>query len=188
MLTQLLFHPLIGGFLLAAILAAVMSTISSQLLVSSSSLSEDFYKVFVRPGAGQRELVLVSRLAVVMVALFAVALAWDRDTTILSLVSNAWAGFGAAFGPLILFSLFWPGMTRNGALAGIITGAATVLLWIHAPFTLNGQPPGVVIYEIVPGFICSSLAICWVSKLGVAQEQGIKTEFAEMLEKLIPPP
>ncbi|MDA8962489.1 sodium/proline symporter PutP, partial [Congregibacter sp.] len=111
LLSQLLFHPLIGGFLLAAILAAIMSTISSQLLVSSSSLTEDFYKNFVRRSASQKELVLVGRLSVLAVSVVAVVLAFDRSASILSLVSNAWAGFGAAFGPIILLSLFWKRLT-----------------------------------------------------------------------------
>mgnify|MGYP003630693775 FL=1 len=138
--SQVLFHPLISGFLLAAILAAIMSTISSQLLVSSSSLTEDFYKTFLRKEASQKELVLIGRLSVLAVSLVAIFLAFDRSSNILSLVSYAWAGFGAAFGPLILLSLFWRGITRNGALAGMITGAVTVLVWLYAPITVGGQP------------------------------------------------
>nr|AWJ66440.1 proline/sodium symporter [uncultured bacterium] len=97
--SQFLFHPLISGFLLAAILAAIMSTISSQLLVTSSSLTEDFYKAFLRRDASDRELVTVGRISVLLVSLVAIALAWDPNSTILGLVANAWAGFGAAFGP-----------------------------------------------------------------------------------------
>lgn len=151
-LSQVLFHPLITGFLLAAILAAIMSTISSQLLVSSSSLTQDVYKTFVRRSASQRELVFISRLSVLAVSLAAIALAFDRSSSILTLVSNAWAGFGAAFGPVILLSLYWRNMTRNGALAGMITGAVTVLLWIYAPIDIDGQPLTAYLYEIVPGF------------------------------------
>ncbi|HZW15378.1 MAG TPA: sodium/proline symporter PutP, partial [Brevundimonas sp.] len=132
-LSDVLFHPLISGFLLAAILAAIMSTISSQLLVASSSLTEDFYAMFIRRDAPQKELVLVGRLAVLAVALAAIGLAYSPDNNVLGLVANAWAGFGAAFGPLIILSLTWKRMTRNGALAGMITGAAVVLFWIFAP-------------------------------------------------------
>ncbi len=163
-LSQTLFHPLIGGFLLAAILAAIMSTISSQLLVSSSSLTGDFYRIFLRKHASQKELVLVGRLSVILVALIAIALAYDRNSSILSLVSNAWAGFGAAFGPLILISLFWKGMTRAAAIAGMISGAVTVLIWIYAPITLHGETLGSIMYEIVPGFLVSSVVIFVVSK------------------------
>lgn len=151
-LSQVLFHPFITGFLLAAILAAIMSTISSQLLVSSSSLTQDFYKTFVHRSASQRELVFIGRLSVLAVSLVAIGLAFDRSSSILTLVSNAWAGFGAAFGPVILLSLYWRNMTRNGALAGMVTGAATVLIWIYAPIEINGQPLTAYLYEIVPGF------------------------------------
>ena len=129
-LSELIFHPLIAGFLLAAILAAIMSTISSQLLVCSSSLTEDFYKIYLNRSASQKELVLVGRISVILVALFAIYLAYDRDSSILDLVSNAWAGFGAAFGPLVLFSLYWKRMNLQGAIAGMVVGAATVLFWI----------------------------------------------------------
>ncbi|MDP3368940.1 MAG: sodium/proline symporter PutP, partial [Brevundimonas sp.] len=120
LLSDVLFHPLITGFLLAAILAAIMSTISSQLLVSSSSLTEDFYKVFLRRNAPQKELVTIGRLAVLAVALAAIYLAYNPENNVLGLVANAWAGFGAAFGPLVILSLTWKRMTRNGALAGMI--------------------------------------------------------------------
>lgn len=162
-LSQLLFHPLVAGFLLAAILAAIMSTISSQLLVSSSSLTEDFYKIYIKRDASEKELVLVGRISVLLVALCAIYLAYDRDSSILSLVSNAWAGFGAAFGPLVLFSLYWRRMNLPGALAGMIVGAATVLFWIYAPVTIDGQSLSDWMYEIVPGFILASIAIVAVS-------------------------
>ncbi len=180
-LSQTLFHPYIAGFLLAAILAAIMSTISSQLLVSSSSLTEDFYKTFLRSGASQSELVLVGRIATLAVALVAIALALDRSSSILSLVGNAWAGFGAAFGPVILLSLHWRGITRSGALAGIIAGAGTVLIWLYAPFTIGGQAPTAVIYEIIPGFIMSALAALGVSKLGGPLSAKVEGQFDRML-------
>ncbi|GGY64419.1 sodium:proline symporter [Marinobacter zhanjiangensis] len=107
-LADLLFHPLITGFLYAALLAAVMSTISSQLLVSSSSLTEDFYRLFLRKEAKDRECVNVGRACVILVGLVAAFIASDPESMVLALVSNAWAGFGAAFGPLIILSLMWP--------------------------------------------------------------------------------
>jgi SSS family solute:Na+ symporter len=183
-LTQLLFHPLIGGFLLAAILAAIMSTISSQLLVSSSSLSQDFYKVFINRSADDKAVILVSRLAVIAVAAVAALLALDRSSTILGLVSNAWAGFGAAFGPLVLMSLYWPDMNRQGALAGMLTGAAVVLLWIYLPVTINGQTLSSLMYEIVPGFICSTLAIWGVSKATGRASVRVQDEFSAAVAKL----
>lgn len=166
LLSQTLFHPFIAGLLLAAILAAIMSTISSQLLVSSSSLTEDFYGTFVRPDATQSERVLVGRVSVLAVSLVAIGLAFDRSSNILSLVSNAWAGFGAAFGPIILMSLYWKGMTRDGALAGMIVGAGTVLFWLYAPITIGGQSLSQIIYEIVPGFVLAALTTYLVSAFG----------------------
>ncbi|TMN93776.1 sodium/proline symporter PutP [Pseudoalteromonas phenolica] len=183
-LSQLLFHPLISGFLLAAILAAIMSTISSQLLVSSSSLTEDFYKIFIRRDATDKELVLVGRISVALVAMCAIYLAYDRDSSILDLVSNAWAGFGAAFGPLVLFSLLWKRMNFAGALAGMLAGAGTVLIWIYAPIQINGQSLSSLIYEIVPGFILSSIAIVVVSLITDEPPAQIGDKFAEYEQEL----
>jgi len=176
-LSQVLFHPIITGFLLAAILAAIMSTISSQLLVSSSSLTEDFYKAFIHRSASQRELVLVGRLSVLSVSLVAIWLAFDRSSSILSLVSNAWAGFGAAFGPIILLSLYWRRMTRDGALAGMITGAVTVLVWIYAPLQIDGMALTSYLYEIVPGFILAFIATIVVSLLTAKPQDSITDRF-----------
>ncbi|MEL0640840.1 sodium/proline symporter PutP [Pseudoalteromonas aliena] len=183
-LSELLFHPLIAGFLLAAILAAIMSTISSQLLVSSSSLTEDFYKTFLRKDASDKELVAVGRISVAVVAMFAIYLAYDRDSSILDLVSNAWAGFGAAFGPLVLFSLYWKRMNFAGALAGMLVGAFTVLIWIYGPFTINGESLSSFMYEIVPGFILASIAIVVVSLVTKEPEQNITVLFDEVEKEL----
>ncbi len=173
-LAGLLFHPLVTGFLLAALLAAIMSTISSQLLVSSSSLTEDFYKLFLRRNAGERESVNVGRVCVLLVALAAIWIASDRESQVLGLVSNAWAGFGAAFGPLIILSLTWRRMTGAGALAGLVTGAGVVIAWIALGWNeefLGG--PGV--YEIIPGFILAFAAIVGVSLAGRQSERLIAT-------------
>lgn len=180
-LSQLLFNPLVAGFLLAAILAAIMSTISSQLLVTSSSLTGDFYQTFLHRDASETQLVRVGRISVFIVALIAIYLAYDRDSSILSLVSNAWAGFGAAFGPVVIGALYWKKMTRNGALAGIISGAITVLFWIYAPVTINGQTLSTIMYEIVPGFIVCSSAIYIVSILAPNTEESINLKFEQML-------
>lgn len=161
-LSDLLFHPLITGFLYAALLAAVMSTISSQLLVSSASLTEDFYRLFLRKEATDKECVNVGRACVVAVGLVAAFIASDPDSQVLGLVSNAWAGFGAAFGPLIILALTWPRTNGAGALAGLIVGAATVMIWISLGW--NGEfmgGPGV--YEIIPGFIAAFIAIVVVT-------------------------
>lgn len=155
-LTTQLFTPWLAGMLLAAILAAVMSTLSCQLLVCSSALTEDLYKTFARKDVSQRRLVWIGRAMVLAVAVVAVLLALDPNSRVLGMVSYAWAGFGAAFGPLVLASLLWPRVTRNGALAGIVVGAATVLIW--KPFGWFG------LYEIIPGFALSALAIFLVSR------------------------
>ncbi|MGP1283108.1 MAG: sodium/proline symporter PutP [Parasphingopyxis sp.] len=179
LLSQIMFHPLIAGFLLAAILAAIMSTISSQLLVSSSSLTEDFYAIFLRKEAGQKELVTIGRLSVVAVSLVAIALAYNPNSNVLGLVSNAWAGFGAAFGPIVLLSLTWNRMTRNGALAGMIAGAATVLFWIYAPVLADGATLSSLIYEIVPGFLVCGLVAILVSLFGRAPADSITETFEQ---------
>ncbi|WP_110647393.1 sodium/proline symporter PutP [Salinicola peritrichatus] len=168
-LADLLFHPLITGFLYAALLAAIMSTISSQLLVASSSLTEDFYRLFLRKEATEKETVRVGRFSVVLVGVVAAIIASDPNSQVLGLVSNAWAGFGAAFGPLIILSLMWSRTNGAGAIAGMVVGAVTVMLWIslgwNASF-LGG--PGV--YEIIPGFIASFIAILVVS--GATSDAG----------------
>lgn len=151
-LTQLLFNPWVAGVLMSAILAAVMSTLSAQLLVCSSAITEDFYRGFLRPQAGQRELVWVGRAAVLGVALLAIWIARDPDSRVLGLVSYAWAGFGAAFGPVVLLSLSWGRMTRTGALAGIVAGAVVVIVW-------KQWFAGTGVYEIIPGFAAGLLAV-----------------------------
>ncbi|MCG8486399.1 MAG: sodium/proline symporter PutP [Chromatiales bacterium] len=156
-LVDMMFHPLLAGICLAAILAAIMSTADSQLLVSSSTFTGDLYRL-IRKQATETELVIVGRLAVVSIALIAFLLALDRESKVLDLVAYAWAGFGAAFGPAVLLSLYWRGMNRWGALAGIITGGLTVVVW--KPMT-GGLFD---LYEIVPGFILSLLMILIVSR------------------------
>ncbi len=163
-LADLLFHPLITGFLFAALLAAIMSTISSQLLVSSSSLTEDFYRLFLRKQASEKEAVTVGRVSVAIVAIVAIFLARNPDSEVLSLVANAWAGFGAAFGPLIVLALTWRGMTGAGAVAGLVIGAGVVGVWIAMGWNASFMG-GEGLYEIVPGFIASWVAIILVSKM-----------------------
>ncbi len=158
-LVDLLFHPLVAGICLAAILAAIMSTADSQLLVSSSAFTGDIYRVVLRKQASQRELVVVGRLAVLAIAVAAFLLALDPENKVLDLVAYAWAGFGAAFGPAVLLSLYWRGMNRWGTLAGILAGGLTVVIWKPLQGGLFD------LYEIVPGFIVSALAIVVVSRM-----------------------
>lgn len=158
-LTQALFNPWLAGVFLAAILAAIMSTADSQLLVSASALTNDLYRPFLQRDAGQRELVWVGRGTVVAIALVAVVLGWDPESRVLDIVAYAWAGFGAGFGPVVLLALLWRGMTADGALAGLICGSACVVIWAN----LDG---GIFdLYEILPGFLVN-LAVIGVVSLG----------------------
>lgn len=174
-LVQLVFNPWVAGFLLAAVLAAIMSTIDSQLLVSSSALTEDFYRAIFRRNASDKELVWVGRLAVVGIALLALALAWNEENTVLSLVAYAWAGFGASFGPAVLFSLFWKRMTGSGAMAGILVGGITVIIW---------EMSGHALYSMVPGFVLSSIAIVCVTLVGEKPTQEMMDEFDQAYHRL----
>ena len=175
-LANRLFTPWVAGVLLSAILAAIMSTLSCQLLVCSSALTEDFYKGFVRPKASQRELVWFGRAMVLAVSLLAIWIARDPESRVLGLVSYAWAGFGAAFGPVVLFSLFWSRMTRNGALAGMVVGAATVILWKQIAVDQYGSG----LYEMVPGFFGASVAIVAASLLDRVPVESVRDTHAQV--------
>jgi len=170
-LVKILFNPWVAGIILSGVLAAVMSTLSAQLLVSSSALTQDFYKAMLRKHASQTELVWVGRGMVLLIALIAIGIASNPESKVLGLVSYAWAGFGAAFGPVVLISLLWKRMTRNGALAGMLVGAVTVVVW--------KEFIGLGLYEIIPGFILASIAIVVVSKLGAEPAPSIVKRFEE---------
>jgi len=184
LLSQVLFHPFVTGFLLAALLAAVMSTISSQLLVTSSALTQDFYKTFFNKTASDSHLVFIGRLSVLMVAIVAVVIALDRSSSILSLVSNAWAGFGAAFGPVVLCSLYWSRMTRQGALAGMTVGAATVLFWIYAPVSIGDKSLNDLLYAMVPGVVMATIAIVVGSLASEKPAAYLVAQFEQMQSEL----
>lgn len=179
LLVNAVFHPVIAGILLAAILAAIMSTADSQLLVSSSALAEDFYKQLIRTDASSAEVMLVGRLGVIALSLIALWLAMSPDSSVLTLVSYAWAGFGAAFGPALMLSLYWKRMNRNGALAGILVGGITIVVWKQ----LEG---GIYdIYEIVPGIILATAAIVITSLATAAPEKAVTDQFAEFKQNLV---
>jgi sodium/proline symporter len=157
LLVRTLFNPLIAGFCLAAVLAAIMSTASSQMLVASAAFTQDLYKKLFRRDAQEAELVRTGRIAVLAVAFLALLLALDPESKVLELVAYAWAGFGAAFGPPLILSLYWRGMSRAGAAAGITTGALTVVIWKQ----FHG---GIFdVYEMVPGCIQATLITVLVS-------------------------
>ena len=165
-LTGLIFHPLIAGILLAAILAAIMSTVDSQLLVCSSSLAEDLYPLVVKKQLSPEERLHVGRVAVVILALMATLLAMEPDSKVLDVVSYAWAGLGASLGPAILISLYWRKMTARGALAGVFVGGATVIIW--------PQFEGGIfeLYSLVPGFGVSALAVVVGSLIDSSEDQA----------------
>ena len=172
-LSKELFHPIIASILLSAILAATMSTCDSQLLVTASAISEDVYKSFIKPSATDKELINISRITVIIVAFIATFIALNPNSSIFGLVSYAWAGFGSAFGPTILLSLYWKRMTKKGAIFGILSGGLTAIIWI-----ILKKFGGIFqIYEIVPGFIISIIVIVIISLLDKEPEQEIKEEF-----------
>ncbi len=160
----------IAGVLLCSIVSAIMSTSDSQLLVTASAVSSDFYQAVFKKNATDKELLFVSKIAVGIVGIIAYILAINPNTTIMSLVSYAWAGFGAAFGPTILFSLFWKRMTMMGAAVGMVSGGLGVVLW-KAFFASTG------IYEIVPAFILSCILIVIVSLCGKKPSKEIEETF-----------
>ena len=177
LMTNKLFPPIIAGLVLSAVLAAIMSTASSQLLVAASAFAQDFYKTLIRTDANQTELVWISRASVLIIASIAVFLGFNPDSFILDMVAYAWAGFGAAFGPALLMSLFWKRTTRRGVIAGIIVGGVTVLAWKQ--FELFG------LYEIVPGFIFALIAIFLVSKFDEEPPREIMETFDKVNESKI---
>jgi len=164
------FSPWIGGVFLAAILAAIMSTIDSQLLVSSSALTEDFYQKVIKKDASEKELVFIGRFSVIIISVIALFLALNPSTTIFGLVSYAWGGFGAAFGPLVLFSLFSRKTTWQSALAGMLVGTVVLIVWKQMGL-------GAQMYEIVPGFIANTVTILIINTVIRQNNDDITSEF-----------
>lgn len=175
-LSKLLFNPWVAGILLSAILAAVMSTLSCQLLISSSAITEDFYKGFIRPTASEKELVWLGRAMVLLIAILAIWIAQDENNKVLKLVEFAWAGFGSAFGPVVLLSLFWKRMTSSGAMAGMLTGAIIVFGWKEI---LPENSALASVYEMIPAFSLAMIAVIVVSLLSPKPEQHILDTFEQ---------
>ena len=171
---QKMFPAFIGGIFLCAILAAAMSTADSQLLVASSAFSQDIFKGLIKKDATTKEVLSISRIAVFIIAAVAFVLSLDENSSIFGLVSYAWAGFGATFGPLVLLALFWKGATAKGAIAGLIGGGVTVVAWHNIPATVA---PIFGVYEILPAFIvCLVLAVV-VSLLDKNKDPQMIAEF-----------
>jgi len=168
-----LFNPWFGGILLAAIFSAIMSTIDSQLLVSSSALSEDFYSKAIKKQAPQKEIVLIGRACVIVISIIALFLALNRNNTILSIVAYAWGGFGAAFGPLVLFALFSRKTSWQSALAGMVAGTVVLVLWKQVGLSDK-------MYEIVPGFAANCLTILLLNHFIGQKDGSVLKEFDEV--------
>lgn len=178
-----IFPTVIAGIFLAAILAASMSTADSQLLVTTSSIADDIYKEVFKKDATDRQLLTVSRISLAVVAVIAVAIAWNPDSSVFGLVSYAWAGLGASFGPVVLMSLFWKRMNKQGATAGMVSGAFTVIVWN----ILRSNLPKVTLfslYELLPAFIISLIFIVVVSKLTSEPSKEVTDTFDEVTLKL----
>lgn len=170
--------PFIGGIFLCGIMAAIMSTADSQLLVTASAVSEDLYHQFAKRDADSKTIMKVGRITVIVVSLLAFVIAWDPESSIMGLVSNAWAGLGSAFGPIVLMSLFWRRTNLAGAVAGIITGGLTVLIWDYIPL-VGGKTLGTAtgLYSLAVGFGLSLLMIVVFSLLTKAPSKEITDEF-----------
>lgn len=179
--TQDMRLPIIAGLFLCGILAAIMSTADSQLLVSASSVAEDIVRGVIKRDADDKTVLRISRITVVVIAVLAYVIALNPNSSIMGLVSNAWAGLGSAFGPIVLLSLFWKRTNFQGAVAGILSGALTVIVWDYIPF-MGGQTPGTVtgLYSLLVGFAVSALMIVVVSLLTPAPDESILREFEDV--------
>jgi sodium/proline symporter len=178
-----LFFPILAGVLLAAILAASMSTADSQLLVTASSISEDIFKKYIKKDATDDDMIKIGRFAVIGIALVAMVIAFDPESSVFGLVSYAWAGLGAAFGPVIIASLFWRRTNKWGAIAGMISGAVTVIAWVQIAKVSSATIFG--LYEIIPAFLISSVLIYVVSLATEKPNQEILDEFDDAVAKAI---
>ncbi len=172
-----LLPPLLAGLVMAGILAATISSSDSYLLIAASAFSKNIYQGIFRRKATDRQVLLVSRVTLLVITLIAVVIALDEKSVIFTLVSFAWAGFGATFGPLMIMSLFWKRINRAGAVAGMISGGATVFLW-----KLVIRPLGGVwdIYELLPAFLISCLCIIAVSLMTAPPSKEIQKEFDDV--------
>ena len=171
----------IGGIFLCGILAAIMSTADSQLLVTASAVSQDIYKGVIKKDAKDETVLIVSRITVAVVAVLAFLIAWNPNSSIMGLVSDAWAGLGSAFGPIVLMSLFWRRTNFHGAVAGIVSGGATVLIWDYLPI-IGGQTPSTAtgIYSLLVGFFISLILIVAVSLATKAPSEEMLKEFDDV--------
>jgi len=164
----------------SGILAASMSSASSYLLITGSSVAENIFRGLFKKNATDNQVLIVSRITLAAVLLFGIWVAWEEDSVIFQVVSYAWAGLGASFGPLTLFALYWRRTTKQGAIAGMVTGAAMVLIWHNLIKPLGGV---FGIYELLPAFLCSCLAIVVVSLLTKEPDQSVLDEFDHYMDE-----
>ena len=169
---------LIAGVILAGILASTMSTSDSQLLAASSSVSQNIMQKVLKIKISQKASMIVARITLVVIAIIGIIIAWDPDSSVFGIVSFAWAGFGATFGPVMLFALFWKRSNKYGAISGMVVGGVMVFVWKYVIRPLGGAWD---IYELLPAFICASVAIVLVSLLTKAPEKEIVDEFEEVV-------
>lgn len=166
--------PILAGFVMAGILAATISSSDSYLLIAASAFAKNIYQGIFKKKATDKQVMNVSRITLLAIALIAIVIALDEQSVIFQIVSFAWAGFGATFGPLMIFSLFWKRTTRSGAIAGMVGGAGMVFVWKLAISQLGGP---FAIYELLPAFIFSSLCIVVVSLLSEKPSKEIEADF-----------
>jgi sodium/proline symporter len=177
-LSKLLFHPLFAGIVMAGILAAAMSSSDSYLLIASSAVAKNIYQGILKKDANEKSVMIIGRAALTAVAAIGLVIAWNENSKIFDVVSFAWAGFGAAFGPLMLLSLFWKRTTAAGAVAGIISGGGMVFLWkLVFKVYLTDISPVFGLYELLPAFIFSLICIVVVSLISKAPSKEIEDEF-----------
>jgi len=168
------------GLVVSGILAASMSSASSYLLITGSSVAENIFRGVFKKDATDNQVLIVSRITLAAVLLFGIAVAWSEDSVIFTVVSYAWAGLGASFGPLTLFSLYWKRATKSGAIAGMLTGAIAVIVWHNFIKPLGGV---FGIYELLPAFILSCLAIVVFSLLSKEPEPAVQYEFDHYMDE-----
>ena len=178
-LAQVMLPAFACGLVVSGILAASMSSASSYLLITGSSVAENIFRGVFKKDATDNQVLIVSRITLACVLLFGIFVAWDENSVIFNVVSYAWAGLGASFGPLTLFSLYWRRTTKQGAIAGMVTGAAMVLIWHNLIKPIGGM---FGIYELLPAFLCGCIAIVVVSLLTKEPEQAVLDEFDHYMD------
>ena len=173
-IAQLLFHPVLAGLETAGILAATISSSDSYLLIASSAVSQNLFAGIIKKDATDKQIMRLSRLVILLITTLGLVIAWDENSVIFQVVSFAWAGFGATFGPIMLFSLFWKRTTRAGAIAGMVGGGVMVFIWKLLIKSMGGL---LGIYELLPAFLFSVILIAVVSLMTAPPDAEIMAEF-----------